>query len=215
MGTETLTQGSDAWFNARLGIVTASRVNDVLSKGIQHEKYRKQLVSERITGISAAPWFSNAAMEWGKDHEAEARAYFEQETGLTVTECGMYTHPTLRAGASPDGIIVSESACLELKSPLNTTHNDYIDDGILPNRYRAQVQFQIACSGMSRSWFASYDPRNPHKDTFDPPKELRMFRILVERDDAYIAKIETAILAFTGEVDEMIERLTNAQPKGK
>ena len=193
-----LIQGTPEWFAARIGLVTASRLGDVLAKGVKHDAYVCEIVAEKVTGLSAESTYDNAAMAWGRDHEAEARGFFEAETGLTVATCGMYMHPTLPSGASPDGIIESEDAVLELKCPNTKTHLGYLDLGVLPAKYKAQVQWQMACTGRKKAHFASFDPRMPsHK----------MFRTVVERDDAYIAKIEREIEAFFVEVEEMIERL--------
>lgn len=59
-------QRTDAWFAARCGRVTASRIADVMARtksgyGASRANYLAQLVCERLTG-EVAPSFSNAAM---------------------------------------------------------------------------------------------------------------------------------------------------------
>ena len=78
-------QRTDAWFQARLGKVTASRIGDVMAKtkagyGAGRANYAAQLVAERLTG-TAPDNFTNAAMQWGIDTEAQARAMYEFQTG--------------------------------------------------------------------------------------------------------------------------------------
>ena len=81
MISHNVTQGSEAWFEQRLGRVTASRLVDVLAKVKSGEaaaraNYRAELVAERLTG-KAAESFTNAAMKWGTDCEPLARAAYE------------------------------------------------------------------------------------------------------------------------------------------
>ena len=54
MTDTTIVQGSDAWFQSRIGKVTASRVADVIAKtktgySTSRENYMAQLVCERMT----------------------------------------------------------------------------------------------------------------------------------------------------------------------
>ena len=95
--TEEIVQGSDAWKQMRLGKVTASRVADVIAKtktgyGASRANYMAELIAERLTGAQAEG-YTNAAMQWGKDHEADAcDAYafraWEVEAGGTMIEAG-------------------------------------------------------------------------------------------------------------------------------
>lgn len=45
-----------------------------------------------------------AALEWGKDHDSDARRYQESlESGYRVELCGLFVHDNGYLGASPDG----------------------------------------------------------------------------------------------------------------
>jgi hypothetical protein len=62
---ELMEQGTEAWFNIRIGKVTASRVADVLAKtktgySTTRDNYMAQLVCERLTGQKGES-FTNAA----------------------------------------------------------------------------------------------------------------------------------------------------------
>jgi len=62
-------QGTDDWFAARLGKVTASRIADVVAKtktGVSASRgnYMAQLIVERMTGKPTES-YSNSAMQWG------------------------------------------------------------------------------------------------------------------------------------------------------
>ena len=74
-------QGSEEWFAARCGKVTASRVQDIIAKtksgpSASRANYMAELVAERLTGESSKG-FSNAAMQWGTETEPQARLAYE------------------------------------------------------------------------------------------------------------------------------------------
>ena len=81
-------QRTEEWFTARLGKVTASRVNDVMAKtktgySASRDSYMTQLVLERITQ-SKAEGFTSQAMQWGVEQEPFARAAYEAAQGVMV-----------------------------------------------------------------------------------------------------------------------------------
>lgn len=200
----TVIQGSPEWFAQRLGRVTASRLADVVAKGkggaeaATRATYRAELVAERLTG-KAAEGFTNAAMKWGTECEPLARAAYEAEYGLLVTETGMVTHPNIpMSGASPDGL-VSIDGLIEIKCPETKGHIETILSDKAPTKYIPQMQWQMACT--CRAWcdFVSFDPRMP----FD----MQMFVRRVFRDDDLIAEYESAVVAFLAEVDNTVARL--------
>jgi putative phage-type endonuclease len=198
-----IVQGTPEWFAQRLGKVTASRVADVIAKtktgySTSRANYMAQLVAERLTG-QAAESFSNAAMQHGTETEPLARMAYETETGLMVTEVAMIDHPTIAmSGASPDGLVQSDGL-VEIKCPNTATHIDTLLSGEAPTKYKPQMQWQIACT--NRKWcdFVSFDPRLP--------EDMQLFVKRVERDDAYIAELETEIKQFLGEVETTVQKL--------
>lgn len=196
-------QRSPEWFAARLGKVTASRVADVIARtktgwGASRANYAAQLVAERLTGV-AADSYTNAAMQWGCDYEAEARAAYAFYRDAAVTEQAFVGHPTIAmAGASPDGL-VGEAGLVELKCPNTATHIQTLLGGTVPEKYVTQMLFQMACAGRQWCDFASYDPRLP--------ESMKLFVKRIERDDAAIAGLEAHVIDFLGEVDETVARL--------
>jgi putative phage-type endonuclease len=198
-------QGSEEWFAARIGKVTASKIKDVISKiktgeAAARRDYRIQLVTERLTG-QREQGYTSPDMQWGTDTEPQARAAYEAETGSIVSEVGMIDHPTINmTGASPDGLVDGDGL-LEIKCPKTATHLQTLMDGKVPSQYVPQMQWQMACTG--RKWvdFVSFDPRLP--------AEYQLFIKRVERDDALIAEYEAAVIQFLAEVDATIEGLLN------
>jgi len=195
-------QGSQAWLQARCGVVTASRFNDVMSKIKSGEaatryNYKAEIIAERLTGLPTTS-FTNAAMQWGTDHEDEARKVYEAITGYFVEQTGLVMHSTLKAGASPDGLI-DEKGLVEIKCPNTATHIQTLLAGEMPKKHYAQVQGQLWITGRAWCDFVSYDPRLDDKNA--------IFITRVERDDEYIQLLEDNIMDFLEEVDELIEQL--------
>ena len=211
MSNEELVQGSEAWFKARLGVITASRLGDVMRKtkwgeSTYKERLRLELAIERITGKSASNVVMNQAMRDGVEREPDARALFEAITGKDVALCGSFNHPTIpNTSASPDGLLRDENAVLELKCPTHLTHARNIMSDTMPKNYVYQVQWQIACTESDFAYFASYHP--------DFPKQLRLKWVRVEKDDSIIKSLEEAVRQFDIEIEDLIIKIQNGGNK--
>ena len=113
-------QGSDAWFAARAGKLTASRVKALVAKtksgySTSRANMITQLSLERMTGVAVEPTYSNAAMQRGTDLESEARDYYAFERDVSVSEVGMVIHPKYDfITCSPDGLI-DDDGLVEIK----------------------------------------------------------------------------------------------------
>lgn len=194
-------QRSEEWFKARLGKVTASRVADVLAKiktgeSASRRNYKIQLVSERLTGEKQETYI-NQAMQDGIDREFYARERYVQQFG-EVEEVGFIQHPTLEAGASPDGL-VGDDGLIEIKCPLGTTHTETLMTQEVPSKYIPQIQWQLRCTGRKWCDFISYNPMFP--------EHLQLFVKRVEADEQYQLMLEKEISDFLIEVQTVIDRL--------
>lgn len=196
-------QGSEEWFKARAGKVTASRIADVVARtksgySSSRTNYCAQLVVELLTG-ETAPSFTNAAMEWGTATEPQARNAYSARTGELVDQVGFFTHPVIaQSGASPDGC-VGDEGLVEIKCPNTATHIETLLDKAPANKYLLQMQWQMACT--NRAWcdFVSYNPRMPER--------LRLFVLRVPRDAKLIAEVEKEVVSFIAEVNAKVEQL--------
>lgn len=201
---DIIIQGTPAWFAARLGKATASRIVDVAAKtktawGASREKYHDQLVAERLTG-QVVESYSNAAMAWGAATEPEARIAYEFYRDVEVVQIGFVDHPTIAmAGASPDGLLGADGL-LEIKCPLSTTHAKTLSDQLVPTRYLTQIQWQLACCGRAYCDFVSFDPRMQEEP-------MRLFIQRVERDNDRIAELEAIVATFLAEVEAEVNKV--------
>lgn len=196
-------QRTDDWFAVRLGKVTASRIADVMAKtktgySASRANYHAQLVAERLSG-TGADGFTNAAMQWGIDTEAQARIAYEFKHGIDVTETGFHDHPAIAmSGASPDGL-AGANGLVEIKCPNAATHIATLRGGSIDRKYVLQMHWQMACTGREWCDFVSFDPRLP--------LEMQLFVQRVELDAALLSEIETEVKAFLSEVDEAVADL--------
>jgi putative phage-type endonuclease len=197
-------QGSDEWKEARLGKVTASKITDVMAQGRSGQPsatratYMGQLIAERLTGVTAES-FKSEAMEWGNETESQARNAYAFMRDVDVQEVGFIAHPTIEdSGASPDGFS-GEDGLVEIKCPNTATHIKTVLSGAVPAQYIKQMQWQMACTGRQWCDFISYDPRLP--------EHMQMVVVRVERDAELIADMEAAVTAFIAEMTDTIEQL--------
>ena len=196
-------QRTQAWHEARLGRVTASRVADVAAKtktgySASRANYMAELICERLTGMQGAS-YSNAAMAWGTETEPMARAAYEGAVGSLVIETGFVPHANIEmSGASPDGL-VGDDGLVEIKCPMTATHIETLLGQSVPAKYVTQMQWQMACTGRKWCDFVSFDPRMP--------ENMQIFVKRVGRDEVLIASLETEVIQFLKELDLKITQL--------
>jgi len=204
MNTVDHPQGSADWLAARVGIVTASRVADIIATtksgpSTSRAAYMGELVAEQMTGVSAAPTFMNDDMRRGIELEPAARFAYEMQTDQIVQKVGLVLHPTMKAGASPDGL-VGEEGLVEIKCPRTHIHISYIEGAKPPPKYLGQMGWQLVCTG--RRWvdFVSYDPHMP--------EALQLFIVRFEPAAEVLQQLTREVATFLAEVDEKVNYLT-------
>lgn len=186
-------QGSEAWFQARVGLPTASMFSAVLAKGEgkARRSYMMRLAGEIIIG-EPAETYTNGHMERGKEMEAEARSLYEFMSGNEVAPCGFFKNHG--AGASPDGLI-GDHAIAEIKTKLPHLMVETILRLGLPPDHKAQVQGGLWITERERCAFVAYWPKMP------------LFSYTVYRDEPYIATLAAEVARFREELDEMVARV--------
>lgn len=196
-----------AWLAARAGKLTASRMGDAMSfrkdgkPSAERTKYMRELLAERLTGLSV-PHVVNDAMMWGSEHEDEAVDMFVELTGRDVRPSRFYEHPTIENfGATPDRDI--DDGHLEVKCPTTATFLEWVLAGVVPEQHKPQMAAQLLCSGKTWCGFVAYDPRI--KD-----ERRRLFLRKFEPSAEYMAEVESAAVAFLGELDAMFDAFVEA-----
>lgn len=196
-------QGSPEWHAARCGVVTASRVADLMAKtksgwSASRANYAAELIAERLTG-SVADRYCSPEMQWGRDHEAEAARIYAFERGIELSPIGFVLHQNIpRSGCSPDRLADADGL-IEIKCPNTATHIDTLLGAAIDGKYVKQMQWQMACTGRVWCDFVSFDPRLP--------VEMQLHVSRVARDAAVIASMEDAVREFIAEIDEREAKL--------
>jgi hypothetical protein len=199
-------QGSDAWRRARCGKITASNFSAIVTPegkprtGKTPETELMTIGGEIVSGVPR-PEARSKAIDWGHEHEPHAAEVYGHVTGHECTEVGFIRHPVdPLIGGSPDRLIGTDGG-VEIKCPLNTAnHLRYLLGGELPPEHRAQVYGLMWLTAAEWWAFASYDPRIPDV-------KLALFVHRVDRDDRFIAKLESGVLAFAERLRATLKRL--------
>jgi exodeoxyribonuclease (lambda-induced) len=195
-------QGTDEWLKARKGKITASQADDILTPtgklSTSCDGLIRRLSRECILDDPMA-FAGNAATQWGHDNEPRARELFTELTGYAVDQVGFLQsslHPAL--GCSPDGLMIvdGEIRGLEIKCPSVDTHVDYVMGGVIPAKYKPQVHFSMAITGIRKWYFMSYYPG------------LNPIIVLVERDD-YTDKMRAAALEVAANYQQQRTEIIN------
>lgn len=193
-------QGSQEWFAARAGKVTASHMSDVLAQGkggapaATRQQYIARLVVEQLTG-QPGDMFSNKWTEHGNETEPQARAFYQLETGEEVEVVGMVLHPTIEnSGCSPDGLLRHRNGLTQFKCPSHAVHMDTLMGKPIDGKYLKQMHWEMACTGADFNDYISFNPFFPDS--------MKMKIIRVHRDPGLIIEYSAAVKQILAEVEE-------------
>jgi hypothetical protein len=160
-------QGSDEWFEARLGLLTGSHFQELMpSERAKKEwtdgqlSYLRRVAAEILTG-QREETYQSPAMVWGTTWEPVAREAYSDLTMTSIRECGFFQYSEY-VGSSPDGIIGKDASTFECKCPASKQHLRYfLDPAELWKDYKWQVVGEMLCTGIHEAVIVSYDPRFP------------------------------------------------------
>ncbi len=190
-------QNSDEWYNVRLGIVTASSMNKIITstgkKSTQRKKYMYQLLDERIYKEYNPTFSGNKYTDRGHEYEEEAAGYFSLLNDVELHKIGFCTTDDGLIGASLDRFI-NDKEIVEIKNPAIETHHEYLDSkDTFYTKYKVQVQTQMFVYGADVCHLYSYFPRRPE------------LIIPVERDDKFISLMKKMVDEFNDELATKVE----------
>lgn len=190
-------QGTSEWYAVRMGIPTASEFH-VLMKKLKsgddsklRADYMRKLAGEIITGEPMES-YGGGFRERGRELENEARLMYALEYDTEPKQVGFVTnHGT---GCSPDSF-VGDNRGLEIKIAVPHIQIERLDKDELPPEHKDQVQGCMWVCERDAWDFVSYCPKLP------------LFCKRVERDDAYIEQLASAVARFNDELNELVERI--------
>lgn len=198
-----IAQGTDEWLKIRLGIVTASEINNILTptgqpaKGDKIMTYACQLAAERKFGY-VEDHYESFDMMRGHFQESVARDIYNDNFD-EVHECGFITRKIghITVGASPDGL-VGDDGGIEIKSRLSKFQVKTILANEVPAEYLNQLQTLLMVSG--RKWF----------DFIQYSNGMPLFVKRVKRDLHRQRKIINALVIIEDLVCSLVDEYNNA-----
>ncbi|XP_049520755.1 uncharacterized protein LOC125944380 [Dermacentor silvarum] len=153
-----------------------SRRLRIMASNIRRIPKRVTTPAEKaFQSITSPNFYGNAATQHGINHEVVARLQFQKDFGLDAVQRGIYVckdKPWL--SATPDGIIESHCAILEIKCPftqdskvIRSGKYDVVEKGgvhILnkngPSGYYSQVQFTMLCTEKQLCFLYVWSPKS-------------------------------------------------------
>lgn len=155
-------QGSQEWFDSRLGVVTGSKdggLPAIMGTKAAYEKLVYKKVGERLMKHVDMDNMHESALNRGKRLEQEGLAAFEYVTGKKTYSVGLVKHPEYEwIGYSPDGII-SETEDVEVKCPEEQNYTMILESKKVPDEYEWQItQGFCANPKLMTRWFVAYNP---------------------------------------------------------
>lgn len=176
-------QGSEEWKQARLGKITASNFDRIITPKTMKPSssmagYAYELLAEEILGRPLDD-ASSSFMERGHDLEVEARDWYGWDQDVNVERVGFVMRDDAIVGCSPDGLVGTDGG-IEIKCPSAAVHMSYLL-GEAEVKYFCQIQGTLWVMG--RQWwdFVSYCPGFP---------EVRKRFV---RDEEFIGKLSACV----------------------
>ncbi len=189
-------QRTPGWFQARIGLPTASQFHRIITKtgkpSTSAAGYIHELIAEQYLGAALDSGTTNW-MERGQALEEAAVAWYEFVTDAQTTEVGLCFRDDKRVGCSPDRLI-GEDGGLEIKVPKPAVHIGYLigDPAV---QYKAQVQGCLwVCE---REWWdlVSYNPVLPSA------------YVRCHRDEPFIAALAVIVEGFLEQLEAAKEKM--------
>lgn len=206
-------QRSSTWFDWHIGRPTGSHAADLLDftlkgvEGAKRRRYRLLKAAELLTGKYAEDTYVSPEMQWGIDHEAEARQRYSLDEEVLVEQVGFVLSDDERFGCSPDGL-VGDRGIVGFKCPKTTTHLLWMLEGKIPEDHLPQCRFELATMP-GRQWF-DFDSYDPRLNDMHRAKQNMVIRLM--REDAEVPAMLAAIDRFLSDVDETVRRLNEIAP---
>ena len=208
------------WLAVRAGKFTGSDFNQYMSllKKNELSDTAESCLCEKVLESLGEQFDSTttAAMARGTELEPIARKEYIQQTFNDVQEVGFVDWERLRAGCSPDGVILSEKLTktdlaylggindenietdikkiIEIKCP-NIKNYLKMVSGNIPPLYKCQMQFNMLITGAKSCDFVVYHP------------DMQLFIKEIDADADFQADIVSVLEKLNARYDEILEQI--------
>ena len=197
-------QGTDSWYEARNGLLTASEMKLALTptlKKSNNDKSRShvlEIAAQRISGWTEPQYFTSDAMLRGHVDEITSRNLYSEHYD-PVEEVGFITRDIggCVIGYSPDGVGVLGNFGIECKSRNQKYQIQTISSNEIPEEHILQIQTGLLVTGWDYMDYVSYSGGLP------------MWVIRAYPETKYQDAITEAAIEFERQVNEKIEEYGN------
>ena len=163
----------------------------------QATTYACKIVAKRLGVYTEPP--PSFWMEWGNEHEPNAKHCYTRMTGQEIREVGFCLPDHTDAfGGSPDGLL-GKTGIIEIKCPKPETLIRYHAEGGYPDEYKPQVQGLLMITGREWCQFMAYHP------------QLTPYFFTVQADEDYQLKIASCLLKLLAEINEIEAKVKREQ----
>ncbi|GAB3054342.1 lambda exonuclease family protein [Stenotrophomonas tumulicola] len=195
-------QGSPEWYQARLGVPTASEFSSIITPkrgeyAAAADTYINQLIDELMRPQAGESFGGNRHTQRGKDLEPDARELYAFDRDVVPRQVGFILNDAGTLGCSPDSMIDLDGG-LEIKCPDGPTHVKWVRAGIVPEEHKPQVHGSLIITG--RAWWdfmshcPGYEPLivRVTPDDFTKKLQAHLDRFLIEYQAARAKFIKEA-----------------------
>lgn len=194
-------QGTHEWLQARLGQITGSIMDRVITKSGKPSSSIDDVVNRAVAELIAGEpdeTFQSGDMIRGTALESQALEFYNFVYGFDFKPCGFIQATDekgqpLGYGVSPDGVM--DAIGLELKCPALHTHLSYLAKEELPDKYIQQVQAALMVTGFEKWIFGSYHPSVP------------CVKVEVQRDEKFISTMRPLVLEACAMIQERYKKV--------
>lgn len=168
------------WHELRYARITASKVFDV--------SRCRTSDGSLVAAIMGAKTPDTPAMKRGRRLESSVIKTVQNILKKRVKPCGLFLSPQYpMIAASPDGIC--KDAVIEVKCPTSeSTKTNYIRNGNISEKYRAQIQLQMFVTNMRKGYFCVAHP--------DFENSKKVYVIVVDYDNEYVSNLVINVASF-------------------
>ncbi len=194
----------EAWFAAREGRITGSRLKDIVVKrGTGEKQGFYDIIAERIKKKDfVEDIIGERPTERGNRLELVAIEEFKKKTGKEVnTDLLLWVRDDdENIALSPDGVI-GETEAVEVKCLADGKHVEAFLTGAIPDEYEYQVlQYFIVNDKLQTLYFCFYDPRLSVHEFFY--KEIKRADMVAEIEEYFVyQKVKLAM------IDEAVKKM--------
>jgi hypothetical protein len=156
-------QGSQVWFDYRVGKITGTRFGQLISS--RENRLIDEIVNERLDGFIEPDDYISEEMQFGIDNESVAIDLYSKMLGIEFDRGGvMQSELNSNHMASPDAISKDRRIVVEVKSTMDgSIHLKRFRNGIESNYLPQCINYFAVGDEVEEVHFISYCPFRPER----------------------------------------------------